>query len=75
MVQFRLKQELGPRRRMVAECLLSGITTDKAIAKHLGISPATVHAHMTALLQKFQCQDRAALVAKLFLARYEPSDI
>lgn len=54
--------ELSPRRRRVAELILAG-QSNKAIARSLGIAPATVKDHVHAVLTQFGLASRAELLA------------
>jgi two-component system nitrate/nitrite response regulator NarL len=53
---------LSPRRRRVAELVLAG-NSNKAIARSLGIAPATVKDHVHAVLTQLGFASRAALIA------------
>lgn len=55
-------QGLTPRQREVAQCLLQG-NSNKDIARHLGISPATVKDHVHAILTRLGLSRRGELAA------------
>jgi DNA-binding NarL/FixJ family response regulator len=59
---------LSPRRRRVAELILAG-HSNKAIARSLGISPATVKDHVHAILTQLGYASRAELMAAALPAR------
>jgi len=55
-----LRSCVGPRRAEVLDLVARGATT-KEIAAALGISPETVHDHVTLLLHGFGVRNRTAL--------------
>ncbi|HWB53559.1 MAG TPA: LuxR family transcriptional regulator [Tepidisphaeraceae bacterium] len=55
--------ELTPRVRQTLEYLLAG-TTEKQIARKLGISPNTVHVYVKELYRKFDVCSRGELLAR-----------
>ncbi|HEU5474385.1 MAG TPA: helix-turn-helix transcriptional regulator [Actinophytocola sp.] len=57
--------ELTPRERQVAEQVSRG-TTDRQIARHLEISPRTVHKHLEQIYRKLGLPNRASLIALSF---------
>ncbi|HEU0090422.1 MAG TPA: LuxR C-terminal-related transcriptional regulator [Pseudonocardiaceae bacterium] len=62
---------LTPRECQVVEHLVGGLT-DREIARHLGISPRTVHKHLEAIYRKLGLDNRTSLVALIHQKR-EPS--
>lgn len=56
---------LTPRQREVLALLAAG-KCNKTIAAELGCAPRTVELHVSACLDKAQCEQRAELVAKLW---------
>jgi DNA-binding NarL/FixJ family response regulator len=60
--------KLSRRERDTAELILSG-ASNREIAGQLGITEATVKAHLTAIFRKLQLHDRLHLA--LFLSRFE----
>jgi DNA-binding CsgD family transcriptional regulator len=54
--------KLSPRLRQTLACLLEG-DSEKQVASHLGLSPATTHEYVTALYRHFGVQSRAQLMA------------
>jgi two-component system, NarL family, nitrate/nitrite response regulator NarL len=59
---------LTPRQRQVTEALVLGLS-NKAIARALGISPATVKDHVRAILSAFGLQRRTEVVAACLRAK------
>ena len=59
---------LSPRRRRVAELMLGG-QSNKAIARTLGIAPATVKDHVHAILTQLGLSSRAELIATALSAK------
>ena len=62
--------ELTPRERGLLREAVLGVSED-GIAKELGISRNTVHAHMTRMYRKVGARDRAQLVLCVFRAYVE----
>lgn len=59
---------LTPRQRQVAEALASGLS-NKAIARALGISPATVKDHVQDILSAFGARSRAEVIGAVLRAQ------
>ncbi len=59
---MRILQDLSPRRRVVAELVVKGLS-NKAIARELDLSPATVKDHVHAVLKACNCGSRTELMA------------
>lgn len=55
--------KLSPRKRQTLQRLLAG-DSEKQIAKHLSVSPHTVHVYVKALYKGFDVQSRGELLAK-----------
>jgi DNA-binding NarL/FixJ family response regulator len=64
--------ELTPRQADVLTCLCDGITSDKAIAKHLFVEVSTIKHHIKAILLAFDATDRAHAVALAWSGRVIP---
>ena len=62
---------LPPRHVQTLERLLRG-DSEKQIARHLGVSPNTVHVYVTALYRRFDVSSRGELLAH-FLSRSNPA--
>lgn len=60
---------LSPTQARVAGLVAQGLTNKEAAAR-LGISPETVHKHLTAVFQRTGVNTRAGVVALAFGARY-----
>ena len=54
---------LSPRLRQTLERLLAG-DSEKQIARHLGLSPHTVHVYVKALYRGFGVSSRGELLAR-----------
>ena len=54
---------LSPRHRQTLERLLAG-DSEKQIARHLGISPHTIHVYVKRLYKRFEVCSRGELFAK-----------
>ena len=61
----RLRWRLTPRQAQVLELVARG-RSNRALAAALGCAESTVELHVTALLEKSQCESRAQLVARLW---------
>ncbi|MEM1012972.1 MAG: LuxR C-terminal-related transcriptional regulator [Planctomycetota bacterium] len=59
----QLKATLTPRPREVLDRLLAG-DSEKEVARHLGISPHTVHDHVKLLYKTFDVASRGELLAR-----------
>ena len=65
VVVARLRWHLTPRQTQVLAHLALG-RSNRALAAALGCAESTVELHVTALLEKAQCESRAHLVARLW---------
>lgn len=61
-LSFARLPELTPRERHVAVHVAEG-STDREVARNLGISPRTVHKHLEQIYRKLGIANRASLVA------------
>lgn len=59
--------ELSDRQTQVVRCIFDGFD-EPTIAKVLGISRHTVHAHVNRLYKKIHVKSRGELIVRLFLA-------
>ncbi|MGH8574080.1 MAG: response regulator transcription factor [Gammaproteobacteria bacterium] len=64
---------LTARERQVVEHLVGGLT-DREIARHLGISPRTVHKHLEAIYRKLGLGNRTSLIALIHQKRSSPAE-
>ena len=65
----RLRWSLTPRQAQVLQLVARGMS-NRALAAALGCAESTVELHVTALLEKSQCESRAHLVARLWSGGY-----
>lgn len=65
---------LSPRETRLVAMLASGYTTDRA-ARQLRLSRHTVGEEISVLLSRFDCRNRAALVAFCYVHRMLPVDV
>ena len=56
------EEELTPREREVLELMVEGITSNRRLAKRLGLSENTVKFHVRNILDKLRLHDRAQVV-------------
>jgi DNA-binding NarL/FixJ family response regulator len=56
---------LTQRQTMVLSCLVEG-QANKQIASQLACSESTIELHVSAILQKSECQSRSEVVAKFW---------
>ena len=61
----RLRWRLTPRQAQVLELVAQG-RSNRALAATLGCAESTAELHVTALLEKSQCESRAHLIARLW---------
>jgi DNA-binding CsgD family transcriptional regulator len=66
-LQLASRVALTPRQQQVLEQLAKG-HANKTIAALLGVSEGAVELHVTALLARFGCESRSALVARFWTA-------
>lgn len=55
-------EALIPSELRVVQALVAGYTTDKVIAKHLGISRRTIQTHLAMIYSKLNIENRVDLV-------------
>ncbi len=55
-------QELTAREREVLELMVGGITSNRTLAKHLGVSENTIKFHVRNILEKLRLHSRAQVV-------------
>lgn len=72
--QMLLAQRLSPREREVVHHLVEGLSNQE-IADRLGITEATVKAHLTHIFQKLEIRDRAQLVARYHHAAHHGAPV
>ncbi len=56
------EEELTPREREVLELMVEGVTSNRKLAKRLGLSENTVKFHVRNILDKLRLHDRAQVV-------------
>ena len=56
------EEELTPREREVLELMVQGVTSNRKLAKSLGLSENTVKFHVRNILDKLRLHDRAQVV-------------
>jgi DNA-binding NarL/FixJ family response regulator len=56
------EEELTGREREVLELMVGGVTSNRKLAKHLGLSENTVKFHIRNILDKLRLHDRAQVV-------------
>lgn len=56
-------EELTDRELDILRCLVDGVTTNRKLAKHLGLSENTVKFHIRNILDKLHLHNRAQVVA------------
>ena len=69
---------LSRREADIVDCLLDFDDDENVIARRLGISKHTVHAHLHRLYTKLQVRSRCQLVVRIFtihLARQRPNSV
>jgi DNA-binding CsgD family transcriptional regulator len=68
------RNEISAREMRLVAMLARGHTTDRA-ARELRLSRHTVGEEISALLERFNCRNRAELVAYLYVHRFLPIGI
>lgn len=67
--RLALALELTPRERQIAEMVVNDLT-ESAMARKLGIAPATVHGHLARLRKKLGVDTRCAVAVRILVEHF-----
>ena len=72
--QQSAEEELTPREREVLDLMVEGVTSNRKLAKRLGLSENTVKFHIRNILEKLRLHDRAQVVGYALRKKIVESD-